>query len=345
MVAGLTVAGVGPATASHGAAEDCPFPMSVTDASGTAVTVEEEPFSVVVLQPSAAQTVWKIGAQDKVVGMPKNAVTSYLNGTENKTNIVGERSLVLQGEVIDPGADVLIAPNVTASDTVGNLREAEQTVYYAETSQSVEDVYRKTLMIGRLVGACEGSKTRIDTMRSAVEEVRSAVSDEEPQKGLYALGGGLTAGTETFIHELVIAATSGITGYATISREVILHQNPDWIVVPEGLPLPANDAVNSTTAVQQDQFLRVNDNYSNQPAPRNTTPLGQMAKAFHPDSFTAPTATATEPSEGATATATATETAAGTGTRAVTPSVDRPGFTVVATLVATPVAALFARRL
>jgi iron complex transport system substrate-binding protein len=351
VVASLAVAGVGPATASHGTASDCAFEVTVTDASGTEVTVEEAPSSVVVLQPSAAQTMWEIGAQGKVVGMPKNAFTSYLNGTEDKTNVVGEQSAVLQEEVVNLGADLVIAPNITAPDTVESLREAGQTVYYVNASESLEDVYRKTLVIGHLVGACEGATTRIDTMRSEVEEVRSTVADEEPPKVLYALGGGFTAGTETFTHELIttaggenVAATAGISGYATISQEVILQQNPDWIVIPEGLPLPANDAVNSTTAVQQDQVLRVNDNYINQPGPRNTIPLRQMAEAFHPSAFATPTATPTETADGATATATEAETATSTEEGTETPSAEGPGFGVVATLVAALVAALLARR-
>jgi iron complex transport system substrate-binding protein len=317
------------------------------------VTIDQEPQSVVVLQPSAAQTMWEIGAQDKVVGMPKNAFTSYLNGTEDKTNVVGDRSAVLQEQVVSLGADIVIAPNITPAETVTNLRDSGQTVYYVNASSSLEDVYRKTLVMGHLVGACDGAQRRVDAMSAEVDAIRSNVSDEEPPKVLYALGGGFTAGSETYINELIttaggenIAATSGISGYDTLSQEVIIEQNPDWIVIPEGIPLPANDAINSTTAIQQDQIVRVNPNYMNQPAPRNTIPLRQMAEAFHPDAFTSPTPTPTptntQTTSGgeATPTTTATETEPGTST----PGQSGPGFTVLSALVAALAAALLVRR-
>lgn len=348
VIVGLVLAGAGPVAASHGSSDGCAFPVTVTDASGTEVTVEQEPSSVVVLQPSAAQTVWEIGAQEKVVGMPKNTYTSYLNGTENKANVVGERSAVLQEAVIELDADIVLAPNITSPETVANLREAGQTVFYFESAGSLDDVYRKTLLTGHLVGACEGARERTDTMRTEVEEIRDTVAGEEQPKVLYALGGGFTAGSGTFIHELIttaggenIAATSDITGYATISPEVIVQQNPDWIVIPEGRALPSGEAVNGTTAIQQSQVVRVNDNYMNQPAPRNTIPLRQMAEAFHPDAFAAPTPT---PTPTPTATAANGDEATITPTETATPAADGPGFTAVAALLAVLAAALLARR-
>jgi len=356
VVVGLAVAGVGPAAASHGTADDCSFPVTVTDASGTEVTLAEAPSSVVALQPSAAQTMWEIGAQDKVVGMPKNAFTSYLNDTEDKTNVVGDRSAVLQEQVVSLDADLVIAPNITPSETVASLRDSGQTVYYVNESTSLADVYRKTLVMGHLVGACDGAQRRADAMRSEVESIGETVAGQEPPKVLYALGGGFTAGNGTFIHELItaaggenIAATAGISGYATISQEVIVQQNPDWIVIPEGRALPSGDAVNSTTAIQQNQVVRVNANYMNQPAPRNTIPLRQMAEAFHPDAFTSPTPTAT-PTATATQTVTATETTEQTATATATdagtetPGESGPGFTIVAAVLAMLAATLLARR-
>ncbi|MFC7134418.1 MULTISPECIES: PGF-CTERM-anchored ABC transporter substrate-binding protein [Salinibaculum] len=360
VVVALALAGVAPAAASHGTGTECSFQVTATDASGTEVTVDQAPSSVVVLQPSAAQTMWEIGAQDKVVGMPKNPFTSYLNGTEGKTDVVGEQSTVLQSRVVDLDPDLVLAPNITNADTVRSLRDAGLTVYFFEDAKSLEDVYQKTLLTGHLVGACEGADSRTDAMRSEAEEVRNAVAGEERPKVLYALGGGYTAGEGTFVHELItaaggenIAATAGISSYKPISNEVVVQQNPDWIVIPEGRQLPAGEAVNSTTAIQEGQVLRVNPNYLNQAGPLNTIPLQRMAEAFHPDAFAAdatPTATATgSSSTGDTATATdaggAGETVTPTDDSATeTPGANGPGFTAVVALVAALVVAVLARR-
>jgi iron complex transport system substrate-binding protein len=194
-------------------------------------------------------------------------------------------------------------------------------------------------------------------MRSTVDSVRANVSGLDSPSVLYALGGGFTAGSGTFIDTLITAAggenvatEAGISGYGQISSEVIVQQNPDWLVVPAGTPLPQTEAVNATTAVQEGQILRVNSNYMNQPGPRNTIPLRQMAEAFHPDAFSADTSGATVTPTGAaspTATPTAGEgepTATPTGDGTETPGASGPGFTAVLTVIGLLGTALLARR-
>jgi iron complex transport system substrate-binding protein len=81
----------------------------------------------------------------------------------------------------------------------------------------------------------------------------------------------------------------------------------------------------------------------NQPAPRNTIPLRQMAEAFHPDAFTSPTPASTPaatPTTTQTETTTATEAEPGTAT----PGESGPGFTVLAAVLAMLAATLLARR-
>ena len=64
--------GMGTAGAHDGVAAaqpECEFPVSVTDATGEEITIEEEPESVVAMQPSDAQILWEIGAQERVAGL------------------------------------------------------------------------------------------------------------------------------------------------------------------------------------------------------------------------------------------------------------------------------------
>lgn len=277
--------------ASVGAQSDrvgCSFPVSETDASGVTVSIDEEPQDVVVLQPSAAQTMWEIGAEEKVVGMPVNQYTAYLNGSAERTDVAGEQSTVIQSEVVNLEPDLVLAPNVTSPETVESLRTAGLTVFYFEEAESVEDIYEKTELTGRLVGEFEGAADRTAEMRSTVDAIRTAADGRESPTVYYALGGGYTAGSDTFIHELVTAAggenVAGeeFSGYKVLSPEIIAQKNIDWIVVPGDVSLPQNDAINRTTAVQENQILRVDDNYMNQAGPRTVTPLQRMAEAFHP---------------------------------------------------------------
>jgi len=278
-------------SAQAGEPVDCTFPVTVTDATGESVTVESEPERVVALAPSAAQTMWEIGAEEKVVGLPVNAYTAYLNGSEGKESIVGEDGEIVRERVVALDPDLVLAPNVVDNDTVDQLRSAGLTVHRFEAAGSIADVYRKTELTGRLVGRFPAAAERSARMQAEVEAVARAVEGEDRPRVLYLFGpSGFTAGPDTFIGELIataggdnVAAAANISTYAVISPEVIAAQDPEWIIVPQGRPFPETDVLNETTAVREGQIVRPNVNYLNQPAPRNTIPLRQFARAFHPE--------------------------------------------------------------
>ncbi|WP_336359255.1 PGF-CTERM-anchored ABC transporter substrate-binding protein [Haladaptatus sp. ZSTT2] len=355
----VVLAGVGPAMAvtpgqTHAMTqESCSFPFTATDATGTDVTVDAEVESVVALQPSAAQTMWEIGAEEKVTGMPVNDYTSDLAGAESRENIVAEDQFTVNVEkvvALDP--DFVLAPNIVPDDTVSKLRDAGLTVYKFESAASIEAVYEKTLLTGKLVGACGGAQERVDAMKAQVDTIEQATEDEDKPRVLY-LTGGFTAGNGTFIHSLIeraggqnVAAEAGISGYAQISDEVVAEYDPEFIVVDTGVPeprIPEKEPYTNTTAVKEGNVVVLEANELNQPAPRIVNPLTQMAKAFHPEAYAAANITETE------TTAQQTEmtdgTTSGTTTDATaTTSTDGPGFGITAALLALVCAALVALR-
>ena len=272
---------------------DCTFPVSATDATGTTVTVSEAPERVVVLGPSAAQTMWAIGAQETVVGMPVNRYTAYLNGSTERTNVVGDRGQPVRETVVAAQPDLVLAPNIITNDTVSTLREAlpeGAAVYRFDAATTLEDVAAKTELTGQLVGSFDGAATVAAEYRGRVSAIETATADAERPTVYFAMGGGWTAGTETFIGTIIetaggrnVATAANISGYAKISQEVIAAEDPDWIVVGKGMPVPKNAAVNESTAVQEGNILEVDSNLLNQPGPMTRIPLTQLAQAFHPD--------------------------------------------------------------
>jgi iron complex transport system substrate-binding protein len=63
-----------PAAASHEDG-DCSFPVSVMDATGTEVTVDDAPEEIVTLDAASAQTCWEIGAEERITGTPVRSYT------------------------------------------------------------------------------------------------------------------------------------------------------------------------------------------------------------------------------------------------------------------------------
>ena len=327
------------------AGETCQFPFSRSDATGTTVSVDSDPDRVVALQPSAAQTMWEIGASDEVVGMPVNRYTSYLEGYQRPTNVVAADDFTVNVEaVVNASPDLVLAPNVTTVDTVRQLRDAGLTVYHFGAANTIEDVYGKTLLTGQLTGNCEGAAERTARMRVRIDRVRRAVADEPRPSVVYPLGGGVVAGSDTFLHEMIttaggsnLAAEAGISGYGQISAEVIVAEDPQWLILNDGLPRSEIqiDAYNETTAIRADQVIRVNPNYANQPAPRVVIVVEQLARALHPEAMAAANETANT---------VASPTTDDADTPVDTGSPGQPGFGLGAGLIALAVALLAATR-
>ncbi|MFB6227320.1 MAG: PGF-CTERM-anchored ABC transporter substrate-binding protein [Halobacteriales archaeon] len=322
----------------HGHADgagECSFPVTATDATGTEVTVEESPDSVVALGASTAQTIWELDAEGTVVGVSKFA--NYLDGAEDVKNVTATEgfSTIVRTELIvslDP--DLVLAANVyntTNSQSLQQLRDAGITVYTFEQASSIEAVYAKTERIGHLIGECEAANTTVAEMRETVGTVREAVEGEERPDVLYPQTGGFAPGPETFIGGLidaagganVVANANATSTYPQLSGEFIVEQDPEWLIVstPSGQArdpaefVPEGAAIRNTTAWEEGNFVVVNNNNISQPAPRIVSPLREMAQAFHPEAYAAAntTPTPTEPSGTETSTE-STATNAGTET-------------------------------
>jgi iron complex transport system substrate-binding protein len=332
-------------------AENCTFPVTRTDATGHEVTVTEEPERVVVLAPSAAQVLWDVGAREKVVGMPVNRNTQYLEGSEERENVVDEQGQPDAERVIGADPDLVLAPNIVGNDTVTQLRDAGLTVYKAGFGSSLADVNAKTKLYGRFVGQCADAQAVTDETNESIEEIRTAVEGRDRPRVLYHFY-NWTAGNGTFIHETItvaggenIAATAGISNYQEYNPEIVAEHDPEWIVVPSDARLPQGTPYENTTAVRENQTLVVDANLINQPGPRVVIPMRAMAETFHPEAFQDASnemATEGEPTEATDGEPTETTTPAET-TPAETTDGSGPGFTVVAAALALAMGAAFLR--
>jgi iron complex transport system substrate-binding protein len=341
--------GVGVGAGVAGAQETCSFPVTKTDATGTEVTMEEEPNRIVTLSPSAAQTMWKIGGKDKVVGVSKYA--AYLDGAGAKGNVSGAgQTMVVAEKVVSLEPDLVLAPNVISDEAVEKLRSAGLTVYKFREAKSIDDIYAKTELTGRLTGECGGAKETVSWMKDRIDTVHRAVEGEDSPKVLYVLGGGYTAGNGTFIDTVIaqaggtnVAAEAGISGYQQISNEVVVEQQPEWFIISGGMNVP--DAYGDTPAAKENNTVALNPNYVNQPAPQIVTPITKLAKTLHPEAYaqanvTTTTADTSETSTDGSDSKTTTTTNAATTTQ----SSGQPGFGVPLAVVAVALIGLLTRR-
>ncbi|WP_226006505.1 PGF-CTERM-anchored ABC transporter substrate-binding protein [Natrinema salinisoli] len=269
----------------------CEFPLEVTDATGEPIALDERPESVVALQPSDAQTMFEIGAEDRLVGMPDNPATSDLE-LGNRTAVTDNYQLVPE-RVIDLDPDLVLAANATEKESIEQLRNAGLTVYHFETAESIDDVRANVVTTGELTGECDGARATVDWMDRQLAVVDRALENVDRPLAYYAMGDGYTAGSGTFIHEAMttagvenVADRAGIQGYGQINPETVVDENPDWIIYPDDRSEPPiHQSVEATTAFQNDNVLAVNANQMSQPAPQIVYAIVDIVETVHSDAY------------------------------------------------------------
>lgn len=295
-VAAGTVGVSGAADASAAQAEaTCEYPVELTDATGEEITLDEAPERVVALQASDAQTVFEIGAEESLVGMPINDFTAH-HDAGDRTNVAveGEQSVDVE-TVVDLEPDVVLAANVTVEGDIEQLREAGITVYQFDEAQTLEDVRENVRLTGELTGACEGADERIDWMDERLGALEEALEGVERPLAYWSMGDGFTAGEGTFQNEILtaagvdnLAAGAGIAGWQEISDEVVIEEDPEWIVYsaadPEMEPMLSEGAM-ETTAYEEGNLVAVDPNAVSQPAPHVVHAIETIVEAVHPDAY------------------------------------------------------------
>ena len=251
------------------------FPVTLTDATGTNVTVETRPERVTTTNPSAAQTMWALGAESQVVGV--TGFAGYLDGAANRTNVSANDAGVSPERVIDTEPDLVLAPNATPVETVETLRADGLTVYHFRGATDFEDVADKTRIIGELTGNTASAAETNDWMWENVAEVEASVNNTDRPQVLYPLLGGFAVGGDTFINEIITTAggenvaASEFDGYRPLNAETVIDLDPEVLLVTDQTEgqIVDSEPYSLTSAAETGRVATLEVSYLNQPAPRS----------------------------------------------------------------------------
>jgi iron complex transport system substrate-binding protein len=342
--------------------EPCEFPVTLTDATGENITIEERPDRVTTTNPSAAQTMWEIGGKSQVVGLTRHAM--YLDGAADRTDVSADFGADTE-KVVGTEPDLVLVPNASSGD-VEKLRAAGLKVYHFREATDVNDIRAKTTTTGKLTGNCEGAAEANAWMDANVDAVEGMTADvDERPHVLHPIGGGYVVGDETFINAMLgIAGADNVaardhTGYVSLNPEVILELEDEFgidylVLTRDSTSLVSEEPYASTTAGQENNTVVLRTQYIHQPAPRSVVFTAHNAtEQLHPDrysqdSYVPRSSITVEPAAEETPTATPTETSTPSEmpTTATPTQTDTsiPGFGPVVALIAVVVGAVLTAR-
>lgn len=272
--------------------QEAEFPVTITDDSGTEVTIEERPERIVSTAPANTEILFALGAGDRVVG-----VTTFCNYPPEATEIEKIGDFQANTEKVlarDPSLVVGYAGN---EDALAPVSEAGIPVMMMDPP-SVEGVYTDIEAIGAAVGEPAAAEELIISMQTEIEGIANTAAETgQSPTVFYALDKTLwTSGPGSFVNELLTLADAqniaadGPSPYFQYTPEELVEENPEVVILPQSTYQSVEEFTGDSRfaeiqAVKDGNVHIVDDITVTRPGPRLPEGIRTLAKTVHPDAF------------------------------------------------------------
>lgn len=285
-------------TSAQGANPQPATPMvEVTDETGRRVRVPQPVHRIVSLAPSLTETIYALGAPDKLVGVtdycdypPEALAKPRVGGIINPSL---ERIAALKPDL------VLMTKSINRLETVEAL-EGLGIAVYATDPHSVEEVLASTALLGELIGAGEAGKALVAGLRARLAELRRLLDARPPRRVLFVVWHDplISVGRETYLGDaLRWAGAESIVessqAWPHVSLEEVVRRQPDYLVFAGATPeqsehdfeaLRDRPGWRNLEAVRLRRVVVVSDAI-NHPSPRLVDAIFQLARQLHSNAF------------------------------------------------------------
>lgn len=276
------------------------FPVTLVDAMGDEVVIEEEPESFVSMIPSNTEIAYELGLGEKMVG-----VSDFDNYPEEVADLekIGGQEFNVE-KIISLQPDVVLAHESglgMGTEGYQQLRDAGVNVFVVENAETFDEVYETISVIGQVSGAVEAADGLIEEMEAQVAEVEELAAGVDESKSVFVEIGSepelYTAGTGTFIHEMLTMiqaenVAGDQEGWISMDPEAVVAANPEIIITTEGgyienaaELIKERSGYADVTAVQEDAIYELNPDTVTRPGPRLTEGLMTLAEVIYPETF------------------------------------------------------------
>ena len=263
------------------AAEESEFsyPLTLTDAYGNEVTIEEEPQTIVTVSPALTEIVYALGGEDKLIG--RSDYDDYPEAVFDVQS-VGAIDMPDTELIVSLDPDVVLASSIFSEEAYNALTDAGITVVIIKDETSLDALTTYVETVADVIGLHDEGEALAMEVSDEIAAVADEASETIAGDGItvyYCMGygeyGDYTAGGDTYINDIIEVAgcenaAGDIEGWS-ISTEELLELDPYIILVPSW----GYDAFLETepytelTAVQEGRVLSVDPNLFERIGPRN----------------------------------------------------------------------------
>jgi iron complex transport system substrate-binding protein len=277
-------------------------PISLTDGTGTLITLAGPAQRIVSLGPSNTEILFAVGARDQIVGCDNSS--DYPEAAKALAVISAGYGMLNVEAITALEPDLVLAAEIISPEQVQTMRSLGLKVFYLANPTSLPDgLIANIRTVGTLTGRAPEAEKLISGLQSRFDAVREkAVGAASLPLVYFELDATdparpYVAGPGSFIDMLIrIAGGKNIgaalsTSWAQISAEEILHQDPDVIllgdtgfgVTPELVAV--RPGWKNLKAVTKGTVYGIDSNLVLRPGPRLADALEIMARRIHPEIF------------------------------------------------------------
>jgi len=276
--------------------EGSPFvAKTITDQLGRHVSVPDKPQRVVSLAPSITEIVFALDQGHRLQG-----VTTYSDFPPEAVKLPKVGSYVH----LDLEKIVALKPDLCIAIKDGNPRVIAQRLeslkipVYAVDPNNLETIMKTVLEIGTLLNAKDRANQLVQNMDLRIQKVKSLVAKTTHRPRVFLQIGVspiVSAGTHTFIHELIVIAggtnlAAGPIPYPRFSREKVLALSPEIIIITSMARSAIFEKVKAEwekwpnmPAVRNRRIFVEDSNFFDRPTPRLVDGLELLTRLIHPE--------------------------------------------------------------
>jgi iron complex transport system substrate-binding protein len=270
------------------------FPVTITDDEGTAVTIKAEPKKIVSLTPATTETLFAIGAGNRVVGKVED-IANYPPEAKD-VPVVATFAGVDVEKIVALTPDLVVSggAGLTQGDAVTQLRAAGIPVivsYPTKVGTAIDGIR----VIGKAVGLTAAADDVADNLEDRITALQTLAAKATSKPRVFyeidVTGGIFTPPVDSIYGELfTLANADQIGGNASysISLEELVAADPEIILLGDAAYGATADAVKARagwggmTAVKNGAIFPVDDIVVTRPGPRIAEGLAALITVIHP---------------------------------------------------------------
>ena len=271
------------------AAAGCSSKVTFSDGTGRSVTLKGIPKRIISLSPACTETLFALGAGDKIVGVDSY---SYWPVEAQQKEKVGDAFNLNLEKIVSLKPDLIILAGSKGAPP-SQLKDMDRLGIpaYVSAASTVKEVLADIERLAGVIGAQKQGKELVAKIQKDLDQVAASIPKDASKrpKVLFLVDADLwTVGPASFVGDIV--ATAGGRNvvedpkqeYLQISMEQVLAADPDVILlaIPEGQEkaLVARPGWSELRAVREGKVYFVNGDLTSRPGPSVAEGVKEVAK-------------------------------------------------------------------